>query len=246
MIGGRRRAGALARATGRLGVVLGLAVAPGVGGAQVAASRPVGAVVTPPLAFGEPVVVDGRVSASEWEGARSVDLPTGTLLLQERDGFLELALRTPPLFVASLCVQSGDAVHVLHASAAVGRASYTRGADGWALVHEFDWQLRGTGDGPAPRAEHDRYLAAEGWVANTVPSGTPGETEFRIALDRFGRDGLRLAVGLMLDSEDAAIRGWPVPAEADGCTRRSTIAGPPRAQETFEPGDWLAVERAPR
>ena len=183
----------------------------------------------------------GVVNADEWSGARVVDFEGGQLLLQSRAGGLEVALRTEPLFVASLCVGSSDRISILHASSAVGRGVYARRGGAWELQSAFEWRLRGSAGAPASRTEQEAHLAAEGWAANTVTTGTPGHMEFRISPAVLGGSRLRMALGLMLAGDGTDLRGWPMAPGSDACTTRSTIAGPLEERADFRPDAWVEL-----
>ena len=128
-----------------------------------------------------------------------------------------------------------------HSSSAVGSAIYRRLDDDWRLVQPFEWRLRGVDGRPATPEEQRDHLDRFGWVANTVVAGAPGETEFRIAT-RFMDDGeASFALGLLLQGDEPAVAGWPIGPEADGCTRRTTIAGPLTERLTFVTARWLRL-----
>lgn len=187
------------------------------------------------------ITTDGRLGADEWAGAGRAGTPEIQIEIGERDGFVQIGVRTPPLYVASVCVAVGDTVRVFHASSALGDIRYARDGAEWRRLDEFEWRLRATGDGPEANRERGQHLESRGWVANTVAMGEPGETEFRIAAALVTPGGARLAIGLMLEGDAAAVTGWPPGAGEDGCTLRETIAGPPPARAVFDLERWLRL-----
>ena len=190
---------------------------------------------------GGPIEVDGVVASGEWSRAATVGLGDLEMRFQHASGTLEVGLRTPPLFVASICVQIADEVHVFHASSALGHAVYARGNGGWELVQPFEWRLR-AGESEHAEAARVAHLQRFGWVATTVTVGRAGETEFRIGrafVD--ATEGIRLAVGLLLQGEGGIVAGWPMDAGADGCTQRATVAGPLPDRIGFDLANWARL-----
>lgn len=187
------------------------------------------------------ITTDGVMKDTEWAEATVVEQGSIRLAVQAGDGFLQIGLRTPPLFVASLCIERDGEVHIFHASSAVGHAAYRRASDSWALQENFEWRLRGKDGSPATKEEQARHLEQFGWVANTVTAGNPGETEFRIS-SGYLRGPVRIALGLLLEGDGTDVGGWPVAPGADGCTQRPTIAGPLPDTVSFDPSAWAKLE----
>jgi len=187
------------------------------------------------------IVVDGTWAQPEWAGAalqRSADI---RIAVTSADGFLQIGLRTPPLFVASLCIEQGDTVRVFHASAALGRATYVRTGEQWRLTEDFEWRLRRTDLGPEAAAERMEHRSRFGWVASTVDMGAPGDTEFQISLDYLPATQPRIALGLMLGGATGVVQGWPIAAEEDGCTHEAVIAGSPPGRVRFDATRWARL-----
>lgn len=84
------------------------------------------------------------------------------LAFQESAGIVEVGLQTPPLFVASLCIERGDQIHMMHASSAVGHGTYVRRAGTWTLTEPFEWRLRGADGAPATANEQSRHFELYG------------------------------------------------------------------------------------
>ncbi len=189
----------------------------------------------------EPIIPDGRFTESAWERAEVVGNDAIELSIVRGPDWLGFGLRTNPLFVATLCVEQGDEVHVLHASAAVGRARYRHDDGMWRLLESFEWALRGTNDDPVEPDARSAYLAREGWVAHTVQTGRPGHTEFLLDTRRFD-EPVRVSVSLMMAAEPHPVDGWPVEA-GQGCAAHDTVAGPPLGEIVFATDRWIRVER---
>lgn len=129
--------------TGRLAVAASAAFVVGAAGTQ-------GALRVPTVA-GPPVLVDGRFSPGEWDGARGVPIAPGdTLLLRQARGHVFIGVRTArpyPTYV-DLFLRDGEGrVYNLHASMQTGERELT-GAE---------W----TDTRPATRWGNE-----DGWIAN--------------------------------------------------------------------------------
>ncbi|MEQ8329448.1 MAG: hypothetical protein RH859_03200 [Longimicrobiales bacterium] len=182
---------------------------------------PVGAQAAP----GWTVDLDGSIAPAEEVGT-PVELPRGGRIWLGRDGdVLNVRLRTGALLVASLCVGSADTMAVLHASAALDRVDYAAAGGGWrpGADSTFVWDLREPGMDAATRLRRSAWFDAHGWVATTVPMGTPGETEFRIDLGRMPAGSDRVALGVMPADDPEAVWAWP--AGAVGCGHPSLVRG---------------------
>jgi hypothetical protein len=188
------------------------------------------------------VTVDGTIDASEWPAPRGPDAAV-EISISEAAGYLQIGLRTVPLFVASVCVARGDTVRVFHASSALGRATYVRHGEEWRLTEGFEWRVRRTDLGTDADRERLEHRARYGWIANTVAMGAPGETEFQIDTAFAARSMSRIAVGFMLAGSDPATIGWPEGLDDDGCMLRSVIAGPLPESVYFRPERWPLLER---
>jgi len=64
------------------------------------------------------IMTDGVMNDTEWAEATVVEQGSIRLAMQSGDGFLQIGLRTPPLFVASLCIEREDEVHIFMAMVA--------------------------------------------------------------------------------------------------------------------------------
>lgn len=175
-------------------------------------------------------VVDGVMRDGEWAGARRLALDGGgEAWLMERDGATWVALRSERRAVGSLCMSDGSTIWILHASAALGTATYEREGNGWRIGRRFEWKVR---EGASEQEKRD-YLAANGWLANADRESTdPREYEIRLPA------GVnRLAIGLLHLDEPMSVSYWPE-SVGDDCRSVAIGQGFLPATVTFEPETW--------
>ena len=187
--------------------------------------------------------LDGNISSQEIKGLEILDENgTNQLLIDpSSDNYLKITVKSEELYVASLCIcNEQDEVTVLHASAALGQILYKKEGDGWVTNQKFDWQLREVDMKDATIAKRNQYLQDNGWVANTMNMGNAGETEFIIDRKAFAGK-LKLAIGLMTAENPNSIVGIPSDGAGD-CADHKLVAGPPKTNYQFSPGQWLEVD----
>jgi hypothetical protein len=172
---------------------------------------------------GEPVVIDGRLSPAEWNGAFRARMTDGSEVLLKHDGnYLYLAVRGASEGFPSLCVAQADTIHLLHASAALASAAYVRSGATWSLARKFGaFALRSPDLGPAGKAAQAEYLRANRWVASNEAMNRR-DHEMQIALTYFDSADRRLALGVY--KEPDASDHWPASA-IDGCTSTRVVQG---------------------
>ena len=196
-------------------------------------------VVIPP---DEAITIDGALSEGEWANATLLEHGGVELLLSRSEDALQVGVRTPGLLVVSLCLRRDDAVHVLHASAALGRAIYRPSESTWSLVEPFEWAVRTTELTDEANAERRAYFEANEWVSSTTRMGAPGETEMRISAEYLDPNGARVSLGVMIqDEEGVRVTGLPLGADADASTTRALIGGPPPDEATFDVESWTVL-----
>jgi hypothetical protein len=154
-----------------------------------------------------------------------------------RDGeVLRVAVKGPLAGLASLCVGDNSRVRILHASAAVGEAVYTRRGDRWALDSGFDWRLRDAASGRPAQSEIREFFDRTGWVANASRTGA-GERAFRIRM----AEGIRfLGVTDLSTSEPMVLSRWPAEMN-DDCATVKVAQGHLLQTARFVPDRWHAV-----
>jgi hypothetical protein len=135
--------------------------------------------------------------------------------------YLYVAVRGNAGTPVHLYLANAEEVHVLHASGSLGRAVYRSGPGGeWELVAPFEWRVRDPSfrrapDAPDVELERAQYLKDQGWAANTVLMGTPGQVEFQVERGYLERQGAQLAVSYLWHAPDGTeqLRHWPESAE---------------------------------
>ena len=159
----------------------------------------------------------------------------GEVTFRESGGELLVTVTGPRAGLASLCVGDEARVRILHASAAVGEATYERSGDTWTLKAKFDFKLRDGRTGSPTTQERDDYFKTMGWVANASRTGDV-KREFRVRLS----DVRFLGVTFLTTDEPMTVSHWPVSME-DDCRAVRIAQGylPETAQ--FRPATWHRV-----
>lgn len=120
----------------------------------------------------KPPTIDGKREGAEWKGARVEKLADGTAIHLMHDGkSLHVAMETRSPAIGTIFFQLGEKVHVLHASARLGRAIYARDGERWKLERAFEYA-----------APSDEFWKKEHWRASTIGSGASW-MEFSISLE---------------------------------------------------------------
>lgn len=190
--------------------------------------------LTPTTMEQSPPVIDGIISSGEWEDARADNFfdDSKVFLMQSEDyWYIGIRADTPDMIVVNIFIARGNEIKILHASAALGTASYQRDEDAWLLTQEFSWSCRDTSDSPEARAEREAFLLSEGWVSTNTDIGNPNESEFQIK--KQGEEVLRLAVTFMIVPGNSPTF-WP--ASLTDATSRSLYQLPGRLD--VNPDTW--------
>ena len=162
----------------------------------------------------------------------------GQVTINRSGDFVNVSVRGPRAGLASLCLADDSRVRILHASAAVGEASYERDGERWVLKGGFDWKLRDSPKtGPPAREAVDAFLSSTGWTANPSHSGSP-QRDFRIRLT--GRAQF-LAVTFLATSEPMAISYWPATLE-DDCRAIKIAQGYLPETARFDSSRWHSLQ----
>lgn len=194
-------------------------------------------------------VIDGALSAGEWEGATRASLgDDGEVLLLADEDYFYLGIRGPSEGVGSICVQKEKEVLVLHASLALVQTVFRPGPEGWEKEEPLDWCCRDGTEAPAAQEERESFLASQGWLASTATRGTANEMEFQIARSFGQTEGLKIALGYLSQSprkptprsELPPPLRWPATA-GDSCTELSLVMGRPGEDVSFQPEDWSVL-----
>ena len=187
---------------------------------------------------GTEAIIDGVLSADEWEPAIQIDLDDESqLFLMHAGGYLYLGMRGKPEPVTSICLDQTEQVSILHSSAAIGTAVYQLGDGVWELLREFEWCCRETTDSPQAQKALGTHLQDEAWVANNGRVGVPEEIEFQIAMPD---NSLRLAVNSIGPPSYRSVLSWPNDL-ADDCGSLEIITGPIPEQAQFSLEEWIRL-----
>jgi hypothetical protein len=185
--------------------------------------------------------VDGVITSKEWKDAVRVPLGTGGhAMLQHNGNYLFVALVGRRAGIGSLCTMNKDEVQILHASAALGTATFKRGGEKWTNTRPFTWTNRDTGESPEAMADRKNFLDAEGWFANAQPQGSvKREYQIRIA----GRREIPLALGFMgfIRKGEFDLASWPEKVP-DACGELDLASGDLEREYAFDPGTWGVAE----
>jgi hypothetical protein len=195
-------------------------------------------IVTISVPEGTPPTIDGVMDEGEWDKALVKTAGDGSdILIKQAEGILYVGIRsnTPEMIVGNVHIASEDTIRIMHASAALGTAVYTRSINGWEQQQAFNWRCRSTSSSEAAQAERAVFLEDEGWVAANSRIGKPNELEYHIVLPE---TSFQLAVNI-LRSSNPAIK-VPYPADLDDDVILPTPGGLPATMH-FTPETWLHI-----
>jgi hypothetical protein len=190
------------------------------------------------------VLIDGTIEEAEWRGSAVVKRRDGEILLRHDGKYLYVGIRSARLGFPSVCLMRGSTVRVMHASFALGDATYAKNKATWQLGAPFEWEPPARAVGSDRDPQRARFLAERGWVGSTVPMGNPRHAEMQIALDQLDARDLRISIAFLL--EDAA-RGEEVASLAlararDGCANERLVRGYAPQKLTFRKSGWTRVQ----
>jgi hypothetical protein len=155
-----------------------------------------------------------------------------------RDGdTMHVVVVGPRAGLASLCVGDESRVRILHASAAVGEATYARSGESWTLTSGFDFKLRESRTGSPSESERRQFLTEMGWVANASNAGDP-RREFTI---RLAKTREFVGVTFYVTSEPAGISHWPAQMD-DDCRAVKVAQGYLPERASFRPDRWHQIK----
>lgn len=179
--------------------------------------------------------LDGVLSEGEWDDALMLSLAADTsLYVKHVEGFLYVGVKTDPdaQVVGNVYIASEDTVEILHASHALGSATYRLVEGVWGLERPFAWSCRTLGFSAAASAERGAFLDANGWLATVVNLGATEQMEYRIAI----RDEpMRVLVRFDIHREVQQVLTWPVD------TAIGLNPGPLPQNAMFRPEEWCEV-----
>lgn len=176
--------------------------------------------------LGNPPSIDGKLSPDEWSGARTVNLADGELLFMHDGTYLYLGIRSHVRGLGSICVDRGDRVAVLHASASLGTSIYERSSEGWERTRDFAWTR-----------SYGSHLEREGWLASDANMGVGGEMEYQIMMPE---GAMRLAVTYLKGDDFTSPTVWPAHL-ADDCRKIELLQGYAPTRMQLSPETWMTV-----
>lgn len=189
--------------------------------------------------------IDGRLGDAEWRTATRIEQPAGTVVRLMRDaGHLYVGITSERPGFASVCLAVGDAVHILHASAALGAITYRRSGDTWRSADTaFTYAMRNTALDAAAQSQRAAYLDQHGWVASTVRMSDGRSQEMQIAFSRFPAP-FNVGMGRWLLSN--GVEPWPAAittGDHDGCVAQRLVNGYALQDLKFHSINWVPIGR---
>ena len=175
------------------------------------------------------------LSEAEWDDALELALSNDTsLYVKHCSGFLYLGVRAVPRaeVVGNIFVAREGTVEILHASHALGPATYRFEADRWMLEKLFVWSCRTLGFSGAAAAERAAFREANGWLATVVNLGVPEQMEYRIAIESAS---MRMLFRFDIHREGQEVLTWPLG------TNVGLDPGPLPQEAVFHPDRWCDV-----
>ena len=190
-----------------------------------------------------PAVIDGTIEETEWRGSAVVKRRDGEMLLRHDGKYLYIGVRSARPGFPSLCVMRGNTVRVMHASFALGDATYAKKNATWQLGAPFDWEPPTRVGGNDRDPQRARFLAERGWVGSTVPMGNPRHAEMQIALDQLDPRDLRISVAVLLEDAGSGeeIASWSRARARDGCANERLVRGYAPDRLSFRRSGWTKV-----
>ena len=191
------------------------------------------------------VTIDGRLDDAEWAGSAREKSSGGLEVRLQHDGTsLFIGVTSPGSGFVSVCLASGDAIRILHASAALGAVNYQRSDAGDFVPAEinFAYGMRNTALDAQATSERRAYFAKHGWVASTARMGGGHVQEVQVALKSMPAD-TRLAISYYLTSGEGSVMFWPDSMSVtDGCDDLQLVRGYVPTRLRFDPSRWVTLK----
>lgn len=179
--------------------------------------------------------LDGVLSEGEWDDALILSLAEDTLLYEKyAEGYLFVGVKTEPgaQVVGNVYIAREDRVEILHASHALGPATYHLEEGVWVLEKPFAWSCRTLGFSSSAIAERQAFLETNGWLATVVNLGATEHMEYRIAIED---EPMRMLFRFDVHREAQEMLTWPVD------TAIGLAPGPLPQEAAFCPEEWCEL-----
>ena len=183
--------------------------------------------------------LDGVLSEAEWDDALELPLASDTsLFVKHAEGFVYLGVRTAPgaQVVGNVYIARAEAVEILHASHALGPATYRLEEGVWVLEMSFAWSCRTLGFSDTVIAEREAFLERNGWLATVVNLGLTEHMEYRVAIDA---EPMRMLFRFDVHRDTQEVLTWPLG------TNVGLDPGPLPQEAAFRPEEWCDVSFEP-
>ena len=203
-----------------------------VGGAVSAMDEGTDALTIP---AGAPPALDGILTEGEWDDALVLSLAEDTSLhVKHAEGFLYVGVVTNPTaqVVGNVYIARETGIEILHASHALGPATYHLEEGVWVLEKPFIWSCRTLGFSAAAIAERKAFLEANSWLGTVVSLGVTEHMEYRIAMNG---EPMRMLFRFDVHRETQEVLTWPVD------TVVGLAPGPLPREAAFRPEEWCEL-----
>jgi hypothetical protein len=179
--------------------------------------------------------IDG-VLGDEWKDAKTLVEREGSRILAKHDGEdLYLAMEGKKASIASIQLQQGDKVRILHASAALGDADYAKAGEKWNPGKGFVWACRKMDDSAESLAEQANFYKEQGWLSNTGPQATT--REYKISKKVLGP----MAIALFGFQPEGTVVSLPS-STSDDAFHPKLIGGWQPEGLSFRPQSWVTFK----
>ncbi|HEY6502813.1 MAG TPA: hypothetical protein VIZ28_02450 [Chitinophagaceae bacterium] len=157
----------------------------------------------------EIIKLDGKISKTEWNGAKEYDLSSGgKLYLLRKEETLYFGIKGNSPGWAHIYLYWKDSVKVLHASAALGDQLYVNEKGNWKLQKKFTWEIREFEYGEKLIQKQASYYTKNGWCANNNNTGDKITLEYKVDLKKFGNIEVKFAA--LFTSDAKSLSYYPI------------------------------------
>lgn len=152
--------------------------------------------------YEEIIKLDGKISKSEWAGAKEYNLSSGgKLYVLCKAETLYFGVKGNSPGWAHIYLYWKDSVRVLHASAGLGDQLYVNEKDNWKLQKAFSWENHKFEYGERLIQKQNSYYLKNGWCANNNNTGDNITLEYKVDLKRFGDIEVKFAALFTSDAK---------------------------------------------